>query len=151
MTKADEMELRVFKLETQLEQLERTVMSLVAGREPAVVRQVDDYERILDALKNLTPKRHATLLMLIDGASDEEISERFDISLVGVKGTKHGLRKILGDEIGDKIKKTDVAVKKYRSVIDSLEGDEYQRISGLPKDWNANWTPEDKETNPSIY
>ena len=150
MTEKD-MELRIFKLETQLEQLERTVMSLVAGREPAVVRQIDDYDRVLDALKNLTPKRHATLLMLMAGASDEEIAARFGVQLVGVKGTKNGIRKILGDELGEKIKKTDIAVKKFKAVINTLEEDEYERISGLTIDWHQAWTEQDKEDNPTLY
>ena len=146
-----ELENRLLILETQVQQLKEMVLSLASGREPVTSREVDDQTQVYDAMRGLTVQRHATIQMVLDGATQAEMAERFQISEEAVKGRLYAIRKILGQELGFNVTNTSTAMKKFREVIDTMSDEKYLRVAGLPKDWHKNWTEEDREENPKLY
>lgn len=107
-------------------------------------RQVDAPRSVLprptgtELLPRMTTKQHAALQMVLRGAGNPEIAERFGVSVNTAKVYVRGL-----------FKKFDVnsragIVLQAKTPFDLAEGTDYVRMSGgLPKDWDAKYEAPD--------
>jgi DNA-binding CsgD family transcriptional regulator len=102
---------------------------LEAGEKPAARANV---------LPRMTTKQHATLQMLLRGASNAEIAERFGVTVNTAKVHVRSLFPKVGGSTRTKI------VLALKPAFDATPADEYVIHSGgLPKDWDATYASPD--------
>jgi len=99
--------------------------------------------RTFDAMRGLSIKQHATLQMIVRGASNQEIAERFGVSVNTAKVYLRSIAKRLGVTL-----RTQIAVK-VLPVLRALSDEEYMAMArGLPKDWDAEYAFVRREDDP---
>lgn len=95
------------------------------------------------AMRGMSLKQHATLQMVLRGASNQEIADRFGVSVNTAKVYLRSISKKLGVHL-----RTQIAVKVV-PVINGLTDEEYKDIArGLPKDWDATYAFAKREDDP---
>lgn len=98
-------------------------------------REVGDIKR---ALRKMSPRHHAALQVLIRGASNKEIGDRFGVGENGAKTYVWGIFRHLNMVKMQGNKRAMVALK-VKPVIDGMDGDVYLRLAGIPKNWDADF------------
>ena len=99
---------------------------------------VDATRETSNTLFKLTLKQHGTLQMLLDGKSNAEIAERFDVSEDTAKVYVRTIAKKY--EVNTRAQIVMATLEEFNSVGDDV----YQGISGgLPKDWHSNFSEPD--------
>lgn len=88
----------------------------------------------LDTLPDMTSKQHASMQMLLRGADNNEIGERFNVSPNTAKVYVRSIAKKL------KVNSRAQIVVKLLDVFNEVDDNAYRIMSGgLPKDWDANY------------
>lgn len=123
-------------LRAQVETLERMLEK--------VVRVSDMHNDAAAALRKMSMKQHAALQMLMRGASNQEIAERFGVT---ESTAKVYVRCIMG-HVGARTRAQVVA--KMLHVLEEIGEGEYFRIAGIPKGWDMHWE-EYTELNDVIF
>lgn len=99
--------------------------------------------RVLDVMKGMSVKQHAALQMVVRGASNQEIADRFGVSVNTAKVYLRSISKRLGVTL-----RTQVAVK-VLPVMRALSDEEYRALAkGLPKEWDAEYAFVKREDDP---
>jgi DNA-binding CsgD family transcriptional regulator len=98
---------------------------------------------VLGRLRGMSMKQHGTLQMVLRGASNQEIADRFGVSVNTAKVYVRSIAGRLGVHLRTQIVAT--AVQAIRDMPDA----EYRKISrGLPKDWDETWNYADRRDDP---
>jgi DNA-binding CsgD family transcriptional regulator len=98
---------------------------------------------VMLALRSMSIKQHASVQMVLRGASNREIAERFGVSENTAKVYLRSIAKKLGVKL-----RTQIAVK-VLPVLRDMPPDEYQRLAkGLPKDWDETYSYARREDDP---
>ena len=93
-----------------------------------------DHSQELLALGTFTPKQHCALQMLLVGASNKDIAERFAITEDTAKVHVRSIAKKLGVSTRAQI------VMKMQSPFNNIEDNAYQLMTGgLPKTWHREY------------
>ena len=88
----------------------------------------------LETLPDMTSKQHASMQMLLRGADNNEIGERFNVSPNTAKVYVRSIAKKL------KVNSRAQIVVKLLDVFNEVDDNAYRIMSGgLPKDWDANY------------
>tara|TARA_B100000965_G_scaffold73774_1_gene58222 strand:- start:222 stop:677 length:456 start_codon:yes stop_codon:yes gene_type:complete len=88
----------------------------------------------LDTLPDMTSKQHASMQMLLRGADNNEIGERFNVSANTAKVYVRSIAKKLGVTSRAQI------VVKLLDLFNEVEDNAYRIMSGgLPKDWDETY------------
>jgi len=88
----------------------------------------------LDTLPDMTSKQHASMQMLLRGADNNEIGERFNVSANTAKVYVRSIAKKLGVTSRAQI------VVKLLDLFNEVDDNAYRIMSGgLPKDWDATY------------
>ena len=99
--------------------------------------------RVLEVMRGMSVKQHAALQMVVRGASNQEIADRFGVSVNTAKVYLRSISKRLGVTL-----RTQVAVK-VLPVLRALSDEEYRELAkGLPKGWDAEYQFAKKEDDP---
>jgi DNA-binding CsgD family transcriptional regulator len=85
------------------------------------------------AMRKMSPKQHAALQMVLRGATNADIAERFGVT---ESTAKVYVRSIMG-HVGARTRAQIVA--KMLNAFNDMGESDYQIIAGIPKDWDANW------------
>lgn len=102
-------------------------------------------------LATLTPKQHATVQMLLRGASNREIAQRMGWKEETAKGSVRniGLRLGLSSKQG-RIRRETIDAR-LRYTIEHMRPDEYLAMAKIPCDWDKSWSEKDKLVHPFLY
>ena len=88
----------------------------------------------MDTLPDMTSKQHASMQMLLRGADNNEIGERFNVSPNTAKVYVRSIAKKL------KVNSRAQIVVKLLDVFNEVDDNAYRIMSGgLPKDWDENY------------
>lgn len=87
---------------------------------------------------HLSTKQHATLQMMMRGASNKEIAARMDVTESTAKVYVRAIMLKLGVNTRTQV------VLKMRDVFDTMSPKEYERTTGIPMDWDKDWNPSSK-------
>ena len=88
----------------------------------------------METLPDMTSKQHASMQMLLRGADNNEIGERFNVSPNTAKVYVRSIAKKL------KVNSRAQIVIKLLDVFNEVDDDAYRIMSGgLPKDWDENY------------
>lgn len=99
--------------------------------------------KVLEVMKGMSVKQHAALQMVVRGASNQEIADRFGVSVNTAKVYLRSLAKRLGVTL-----RTQIAVKAL-PVMRALSDEEYRAVArGLPKDWDQDYAFVRREDDP---
>ena len=93
-----------------------------------------------NAFTSLSFKMHAALQMLLRGASNREIAERFQVAEPTAKVYVRQIAAKFG------VKKRPEIIRKASPIFQTISSDEYLLIAGLPKTWDARWDGTDTYT-----
>lgn len=102
------------------------------GSSLQVTTNDDDYQT-RTALFGMSPRMHAALQMIIRGASNREIAERFGTDENSIKVTVYAVLRKLG------VSKRGVAAMRAKPVIDNMSHEQYLALATIPKDWDETW------------
>ena len=130
---------------TQLDRIENALNKLIRlmTSEREIVEEKKLFSEVVIALRTMTLKQHAALQMLLAGASNEEIADRFGVSVNTAKVYVRSIAAKLGVNARTQI------VIKAMPALDAMSDDEYVSLSkGLPRDWNASYDYEDRTDDP---
>ncbi len=99
--------------------------------------------KVLEVMRGMSMKQHAALQMVVRGASNQEIADRFGVSVNTAKVYLRSLAKRLGVTL-----RTQIAVK-VLPVMRALSDEEYRALArGLPKDWDQDYAFVRREDDP---
>ena len=99
--------------------------------------------KVLEVMKGMSVKQHAALQMVVRGASNQEIADRFGVSVNTAKVYLRSLAKRLGVTL-----RTQIAVR-VLPVMRALSEEEYRALArGLPKNWDADYEYARREDDP---
>ena len=85
----------------------------------------------------MTMKQHAALQMLFRGASNEEIADRLQVGLSTAKGLVRTMC------LNSNVKNRASLVVRYKPLFDLMSEAEYRSLTGLRKEWDANFKEDD--------
>jgi DNA-binding CsgD family transcriptional regulator len=118
------------RLKAQVELLK----SMVGHAPMAVVASDSVVER---QIYHLTLKQHATLQMLLNGKSNQEIAARLGIELPTAKIHVRTVCKKFGAK-----NRADLVLK-LSPIWAVISAENYRKVTGLPKDWDTNFKGSD--------
>jgi len=104
-----------------------------------------DNNQAFAVMTKMTPKQHAVMQMLLRGASNHEISERFNVSENTVKIHV----KAIMDKLG--VRKRSLIVLNMRSAFNDIAEDQYVAMTTLSKRWDLEWSSKDRRINKHLY
>ncbi|NBS71271.1 LuxR family transcriptional regulator [bacterium] len=81
----------------------------------------------------MTPKQNATLQMILRGARNKEIADRFGVTESTAKIYLTGIMRHVG------VTNRAAVIMKMSAPFKEISADEYRRITTVPKDWDLNW------------
>lgn len=126
------LEEKVRVLEGQVDVLLRALQQRGGALGPAAM---DD--RTLEAFKRLTPKQHASLQMIMRGARNAEIARRLGVTESTAKVHVRGIMRKFG------VRTRSQVILQVKSLFDRISPEEYERITGLPRDWDERYDADD--------
>lgn len=124
MDKERELELELIKCQAKVELL----MEMIAKGGVSPKRQISD-----DAYASwcgMTKKQHGASQMLVRGATNQEIADRFGVELSTAKVYVRGVMGHFG------IRTRTALAAKLRDAIGRVGDEEYMNVTGIPKDWD---------------
>jgi len=101
-----------------------------------------DNNQAFAVMTKMTPKQ---LQMLLRGASNHEIAERFNVSENTVKIHV----KAIMDKLG--VRKRSLIVLNMRSAFNDIAEDQYIAMTTLSKRWDLEWSSKDRRMNKHLY
>lgn len=133
MTKLTELERENAILKAQLETMERMMEKVLASNATKKFSATSDSASV--AMRQMTPKQHAALQMVLRGASNDEIAKRFDVTPSTAKVYVKGIM----DKMG--VRNRPQIVSRSLNIMEQIDEEEYRVMSGgVPKDWDKNYT-----------
>ena len=140
-------------LEGRVDTLERLFMNQQPQGALSQVRDQLDRDRREDHMwiSGLTRNQHATLQMIRNGKSDDEIADRFGIGLSSAKSRSVQIRAKIGNALDVTVRNRNVLVKVANDAFTGMDADRYFAMAGIPVDWDDNWSKEDKKINNDLY
>jgi len=154
----DEVERRVLGLEQALVVMSRSIASAsnflretnsTLLQSPLTNTQIEksavDNNQAFAVMTKMTPKQHAVMQMLLRGASNYEIAERFNVSENTVKIHV----KAIMDKLG--VRKRSLIVLNMRSSFNDIAEDQYIAMTTLSKRWDLEWNSKDRRINKHLY
>ncbi|CAK8987004.1 Transcriptional regulatory protein DegU (Protease production enhancer protein), partial [Durusdinium trenchii] len=123
-------ELAAYRAMSNPDKLE-TPSEKVAAQEK---KKSPEHEEVMRALWDMTPRMHATLQMLLRGASNREIGERFGTTENGIKITVYAIMRKLN------VNRRSQVVVKVSPVMQGIDPDFYLSMTGIPINWDKEWT-----------
>ena len=131
------LQLRVAHLETEHVAIHTAIMGTRPSLPTSVTQEGSSTKMIF---RNMSPRHHAALQMILRGASNKEIGDRFGVGEAGAKTYTNGLYKHLGlVGKGPSHNKRHWFVTVVKPIFDSIDRDEYLQISRIPKNWDADY------------
>lgn len=130
MGKIQELMEENLRLKAQLELLK----SMVGSAPRAVVASDSVMER---QIYHLTMKQQATLQMLLNGKSNQEIAKRLDVEVPTAKIHVRTVCKKFGARNRAEL------VTRVSPVWAVINAENYKKVTGFPKDWDANFKSND--------
>lgn len=118
------------RLKAQVELLK----GMVGNAPPAVVATDSILER---QVYHLTMKQQATLQMLLNGKSNQEIAKRLDVEVPTAKIHVRTVCKKFGARNRAEL------VMRVSPVWAIINPENYKKVTGFPKDWDANFKSND--------
>ena len=120
---------RVADLEAQVSLLMRTIVTQQPQKIEETKEQDDGF-----SFTTFTPKQHCTLQMLLNGRSNKEISERFEVTVDTAKVHVRTVAKKLGVNSRSQI------VAKALAPMNKIDDNQYRIFTGgLPKTWDSEY------------
>lgn len=151
----DEVERRILGIEQALVVMSRSISSAsnflregnssYTSTPQQIEKSAVDNNQAFAVMTKMTPKQHAVLQMLLRGASNHEISERFNVSENTVKIHV----KAIMDKLG--VRKRSLIVLNMRSAFNDIAEDQYTAMSTLSKRWDLEWNSKDRRMNKHLY
>jgi DNA-binding CsgD family transcriptional regulator len=126
-----------------LARLEGKIDAMLMGRGVAL----PSGEGSVGRLRTLTRRQHGALQMLLRGASNAEIAERFGVSENTAKVYVRGIAAKVGAQTRSQI------VALTMNEVRDLSAAAYQAMAGIPKDWAStnegglSWFPDGRGTD----
>lgn len=99
----------------------------------------DNYDDVKERFSGMSPRHHAAMQMLMRGADNKEIGDRFGVGESGAKTYVWGLYQKLGLTKSVGHNKRALAVGLVKATFDAIDDEEYVRLAGIPKDWDARY------------
>lgn len=131
------MENQLDRIEWKLDQVLAAILRGGVGSD-IVGTEVETHTAHRAEMPQLTTKQHAALQMLLRGADNAEIAERFNVSPNTAKIYVRGIAKKLGVSTRAQI------VVRLLDVFNDLDDNSYRAMTGgLPKDWDATYVHPD--------
>lgn len=117
---------------------------MVARQETVERKEMREADRVvLETMNLLSMKQHATIQMVVRGASNAEIADRFGVSVNTSKVYLRSLAKRFGVTL-----RTQIAVA-VQPVLRELTDAQYQQMAkGLPRNWDATYAYARREEDP---
>lgn len=132
MSKIIDLEIENAALKAQLALLERTMEKMMVAN--ANKRFSAQSDSVAVALRQMTPKQHAAFQMVLRGASNNEIAQRFDVTPSTAKVYVKGIM----DKMN--VRNRPQLVSKAIGILEQIEEEEYFVMSGgVPIDWDKNY------------
>ena len=131
------------RIEWKLDQLLQMVRG--ASQDAPLPEKKYDNETamVMSRLHGMTMKQHAVLQMLLRGAGNQEIADRFGVSVNTAKVYVRSIAKKLGTHT-----RTETVVMAM-PVMQEMTDTEYAVMArGLPRDWDASYNYERREDDP---
>lgn len=146
MTTEQNLQERIAALEAQLEACKQHNQQLFDALKLAIsqINQHASTSQEHSAFRRLTQKQHAVLQMLLYGASNKEIAERFGVS----ESTAKTYVRAIGKKF-DKFFRAEIVIE-ARETFQNFDATEYRRLTGLPKDLYENWEKYPEVTKPLV-
>ena len=142
-------------LEGRIDTLERLFMNQQQQPQGALsqVRDQLNRDRREDHvwISGLTRNQHATLQMIRNGKSDDEIADRFGIGLSSAKSRSVSIRSKIGNALDVSVRNRNVLVKVANDAFTGMDAERYFAMAGIPMDWDDNWDESDRKTNADLY
>jgi FixJ family two-component response regulator len=114
----------------QLDRIEGKVDALFAVRSK---EREGEAKRMRAMVGQLTPKQHATVQMVVAGATEVQVAERLGVSRNTAKLHKAAaLHKVGANSVAE-------LARWWREMCVELSEREYSEISGVPRTWAASW------------
>jgi DNA-binding CsgD family transcriptional regulator len=108
--------------------------------------EVEDRKQTMVDVRNLTTKQHAALQMLLRGASNAEIAERFGVSINTAKVYVRSLFAKVGEHTRTRL------VLRMAPLFSETDDADYQALSGgLPKHWDRDFVSVEKDAFAHLY
>ena len=124
---------------TQLDRIEWKLDQLLSASRQGSSKDEDTVIKGSEILPRLTIKQHAALQMLLNGKSNKEMAERFDVS---ENTSKVYVRSIAARF---RVNTRSQIVVACMSAFKDVDPDTYLAMSGgLPKDWDTHYKKPDK-------
>lgn len=117
--------------------LDQILASMLASRQNAETETHHTEKIEDDDLHRFTPKQHAALQMLVNGASNQDIADRMKVGLNTAKVHVRGIAKKLNVN-----NRTQIILRMKSQLEDVDEKDYMLMTGGLPKDWDDNFDPD---------
>ena len=103
----------------------------------------EERDFVVSMLQDMTPKQHATLQMLMNGKKNQEIAERFGVTLNTAKVFVRTVMKRL------KVKRRADVMRYVYPVLRVMDDATYRKMSsGLPVSWDEDYNYERREDDP---
>ena len=133
MTKLIDLQTENAVLKAQVELLERMIEKVLASNASKKFSATSDSVSV--AMRQMTPKQHAALQMVLRGASNDEIAKRFDVTPSTAKVYVKGIM----DKMN--VRNRPQIVSRSLNIMEMIDEEEYRVMSGgVPKDWDKNYT-----------
>ena len=120
---------RLAALEANLQMLANMLMVHPHQESPATETSND-----LAAFGVMTPKQNATLQMILRGARNKEVAERFGVTESTAKIYLTGIMRHVG------VTSRAAVIMKMSGAFKEISADEYRRITTVSKDWDFTWS-----------
>ncbi len=139
----DTMNAQLDRIEFKLDQILACMMKNVA----AVESHADAPKQVEhDDLHKFTPKQHAALQMLLNGATNQDIADRMKVGLNTAKVHVRGIAKKLGVNSRTQI------ILRMQAQYEAVDEGQYRLMTGgLPKDWDENFDDDVECEYRSLY
>lgn len=132
----------VMELRSEIDMLRRQISMLIevvaratgtGGRLAEQAKVVVDDEDLLMPFRSMSSKQNAALQMILRGAKNQEIANRFGVTESTAKVYVAGIMRHVGVTTRSQI------VAKMKRAFDNADPQDYQKVAGVPHDWDSTW------------
>ena len=147
------LEQRITYLEGKVDTLEKMVFSGLGRMASGHADEVHETKGALAQAAEVINRGHREdhLWISMNGASDEKIASRLNISLSSAKSRALQIRKRLSKALDVDVRNRMQLVKIAEDAFANMDEERYFHISGFKKDWDAKWSDKDRKANPDLY
>lgn len=130
-----EMEQRILVLTAERDMLKQIIERGLSGENE--VHSPED--KVLRAVRTMTPRMHASLQMLLLGWSNAKVASRLQVAESTAKVYMRGIMRKLG------ARNRHEASALTRKIIDEMPEDEYLAMTRIPKNWAEKYEDADRD------